>query len=402
MSFVESDRIYYPEEYDYSAYYQNELQKYKNPPIYAGSPNLNDKLKRKLFLPTAVNYFNERKCPIYVHHIKKNSSVYNHYNQNFITSKKPVEPKKSHDVQKNSKFVLDKLEETYWATWKPKKELDQRSPRKNSNFQQNNPFYPLRKVHPHGDTGENVIFQAKNFESSSTANSIHETYSRKPPKHNVAENKEERKLERPSKSRKPKNLKNGLITQEIQTLVHCPVILEESKDEPEKLPTEPERLSKERLASKEMLINVTEYNTETNKKITKKTKKSKTKTNKKKSKHTSAKSKTAEPEYNKMETLSGSEIDITADSINTFVEHKDSIEITKKKQEAEGPKEHFQQPKCIRLYRKPAAGYIKGGSYPLKSCLKKETTATGHSFMLGPPGSPMFITSNSFAVKKKK
>lgn len=73
-------------------------------------------------LPT-INYLNERKCPIYVHNIKKDSSVYNNYNEKLVTPRKTMDTQKVSGGQNASKFVLDKLEETYWATWKPKKDF---------------------------------------------------------------------------------------------------------------------------------------------------------------------------------------------------------------------------------------------------------------------------------------
>ncbi|RZC39698.1 uncharacterized protein BDFB_004206 [Asbolus verrucosus] len=86
-----------------------------------------------------------------------------------------------------------------------------------------------------------------------------------------------------------------------------------------------------------------------------------------------------------------------------FLKHTDSFILNAKKQKEE--KEHFEQPKCIRLYRKsgktPSKNYVKGGSYPLKSCLKKESNATKGSKRLGRPGSPM-IVSSSYSNKHGK
>lgn len=84
-----------------------------------------------------------------------------------------------------------------------------------------------------------------------------------------------------------------------------------------------------------------------------------------------------------------------------FLKHTDSFIINKKKQGE--VKEHFQQPKCIRLYRKPgtSSSFIRGGSYPLKSCLKRESTPKGN-FRLGAPGSPLFVSTSSFHKKTRK
>lgn len=61
-----------------------------------------------------------------------------------------------------------------------------------------------------------------------------------------------------------------------------------------------------------------------------------------------------------------------------FLRHTDSFILNSKKQSEE--KSHYQQPRCIRLYKKnSSASYIKGGSYPLKPCLKKESTFKGYT-----------------------
>ncbi|XP_044254531.1 uncharacterized protein LOC123005009 [Tribolium madens] len=87
---------------------------------------------------------------------------------------------------------------------------------------------------------------------------------------------------------------------------------------------------------------------------------------------------------------------------NKFLKHTDSFILNLKKQHEE--KESFDQPKCIRLYKKPAKltskNYIRGGSYPLKSCLKKDSSFSKGSHRLGRPGSPIIISSN-FSSKTK-
>ncbi|XP_060530199.1 uncharacterized protein LOC132704310 [Cylas formicarius] len=62
-----------------------------------------------------------------------------------------------------------------------------------------------------------------------------------------------------------------------------------------------------------------------------------------------------------------------------------------------------QQTKGVRLYRKPctSSGYVRGGSYPLKSYHKREPIGPRGQFRLGAPGSPLFVTSNSFSRKTK-
>lgn len=87
------------------------------------------------------------------------------------------------------------------------------------------------------------------------------------------------------------------------------------------------------------------------------------------------------------------------------LKHTDSFILTSKKQNQE--KSHYQQPKCIKLYKNSSAvstpkNYIKGGTYPLKSCLKKEKPMG--NIRLGRPGSPLVVQSFSSnkAGRKKK
>ncbi|KAF5308312.1 hypothetical protein FQR65_LT06306 [Abscondita terminalis] len=67
--------------------------------------------------------------------------------------------------------------------------------------------------------------------------------------------------------------------------------------------------------------------------------------------------------------------ELPSDCEFTELKHTDSFILTSKKKSLEKPR--FQQPKCIKLFKnagyttKPSTNYIKGGSYPLKSCLKK-------------------------------
>lgn len=88
-------------------YYENELQNIRSS-VYKGHQKG----------PPTIRYFNERKCPIYVHHIEKDSSVFSNYDEKLTTPRKLV----ANNQNNVNKMVLDKLEETYWATWKPKKD----------------------------------------------------------------------------------------------------------------------------------------------------------------------------------------------------------------------------------------------------------------------------------------
>lgn len=87
-----------------------------------------------------------------------------------------------------------------------------------------------------------------------------------------------------------------------------------------------------------------------------------------------------------------------------MIKHTDSFIITSKKQNAEKP--HYPQPKCIKLQKnanslnRASYNYIKGGSYPLKSCLKKEKISS-QSLVLGKPGSPMLLQPNKNKKTRK-
>ncbi|KAL1509220.1 hypothetical protein ABEB36_003990 [Hypothenemus hampei] len=353
--------LFYPEDSNCSIYYENELRNLETPRFQTTSLDLSSARKSTVIQPTTIKYLNERKCPIYVHHIRNNSSVYNHYNAklthksiNNYSIKKPV-----------TKVVLDKLEETYWATWKPTKEIgptSDNSRTKNRVKTRNVEFKPVFFEHkgekqnnntPHGDSNDSVVkyFKAKRFDSSSTTES---TFKVLPEKIHVL-NQE---------------------SQEIHKKFHCPVILqEEVKVEEDTLHKFMENLA-ESLA-----------NASPEKPMKPKTKKSK---------------KNIQQQHEEITESKEEPIDNTNLGSETFVDHKDSIEITKKKQEKSGSKEHFQKPKCIRLYRKSGSSgaYIKGGTYPLKSCLKKDELGKGN-FRLGPPGRPLFLTNSSFSNKKR-
>ncbi|XP_045480320.1 uncharacterized protein LOC123684870 [Harmonia axyridis] len=83
-----------------------------------------------------------------------------------------------------------------------------------------------------------------------------------------------------------------------------------------------------------------------------------------------------------------------------FLRHTDSFILNSKKQSEEKP--HYQQPRCIRLYKKNSpSNYIKGGSYPLKPCLKKESTFKGYTRrpLSGSPYSASLFKSVKHKVK---
>ncbi|KAK4887547.1 hypothetical protein RN001_003818 [Aquatica leii] len=78
------------------------------------------------------------------------------------------------------------------------------------------------------------------------------------------------------------------------------------------------------------------------------------------------------------------------------LKHTDSFILTAKKKSME--KSHYQQPKCIKLFKsagyttKASTSYIKGGSYPLKSCLKKEKNESKISCLSGHSVTPVRST----------
>lgn len=86
------------------------------------------------------------------------------------------------------------------------------------------------------------------------------------------------------------------------------------------------------------------------------------------------------------------------------LKHTDSFILTSKKQTQE--KSPYQQPKCIKLYKNTVStttsSYIRGGTYPLKSCLKKDKPEFRGNIRLGRPGSPLIVLSPGLKNKKKK
>ncbi|KAB0799897.1 hypothetical protein PPYR_07777 [Photinus pyralis] len=87
-----------------------------------------------------------------------------------------------------------------------------------------------------------------------------------------------------------------------------------------------------------------------------------------------------------MDTISLSPRSNSATEVPT-IKHTDSLILIARKQSVEKP--HYQQPKCIKLFKNAgyvstaSINYIKGGSYPLKSCLRKESASFKTSSALG-------------------
>lgn len=90
------------------------------------------------------------------------------------------------------------------------------------------------------------------------------------------------------------------------------------------------------------------------------------------------------------------QINEEADEVKPL-KHTDSFILTAKRQSEEKP--HYQQPRCIKLFRKPmiagsGGSIVRGGSYPLKSSLKKEKTTIKGNIRLGRPGSPITVQTH--------
>ncbi|KAG5895773.1 hypothetical protein JTB14_001621 [Gonioctena quinquepunctata] len=347
---------YFPEEYDYPDYYNIARATYSNDSPYLPS--------RKCKNLPSVDYENERKCPIYIHQFNKppNSSMYNNYSKNGdndATGKRNTQLKKN--KSKNSKLMLDKLEETYWATWKPSKEA--KNP-KYANTAKRSYERDVKSESKRQEVSDHLIkyFEFSDFPSSSGS---------------VLGGKSTNRFEA------------STHTQEIQTdfvipEVVIPELPEKNSDEIDDFETE---LPPDEVSSHETLVLVkSEEHQET---VTLKT------------------------DEGSIETLiEENKTDIAntlvegnggSNKIKTLLNHTDSVIIHRKKQD--GVKNEVQQPKCIKLYKKVGSGVskggsypLKGGTYPLKSCLKKTSTEKSN-FRLGAPGSPLFVTSNSFNKK---
>lgn len=296
-----------------------------------------------------MNYISERRCPIYVHEYSKNRSSGTFNNESAKSLGKSTTSKSKSSNSQTSKSVLDKLEETYWATWRPSREKYSKNTKRNRSSSKNDGF---------GDTSESVIkyFQKSNFkESSASVDDSNCKYGSRP-------SRSSRLIE--------------VTTQEIQT-----------EDVPDLNQSQVKKVDEttENIEEKEKVKAI-----KTDTTITENDGSNTTNNNK------NAEENDAVPVK---DTYVEEEEIVEEVSKSKLLEHKDSFIIHKKKQGE--VKEPFQQPKCIKLYKKSASTYLRGGTYPLKSCLRNDTTPKGH-FRLGPPGSPMFLTSSSFNRKYAK
>lgn len=241
--------------------------------------------------------------------------------------------------------MLDKLEETYWATWKPSKEKHRP---KNS---KPNEKKKETKNKAHEDISDSLVnyFVTTDFNTSTTSV--------------ISENNL-------VTSNEPVFEYGKFIemnSQEIQT---------ETLTSSENLKKSAEFVDKNDDKVLETKTDVLEYSENITDVIPEKELKEK--------KEISI-STTKEPDSTKVQ-----------ETNSKILKHTDSFILTKKKQSE--VKEIYKQPKSIKLYKK-SGSYVKGGTYPLKSCLKKEIPMFKGNFKLGPPGSPLFVTSNSFNKK---
>lgn len=305
----------------------------------------------------SVNYVNERKCPIYVHqyHNIQNASTYNNYSKASTrppVEKNPPKPKKISGFP-TTKSVLDQLEETYWATWKPNKENVGAMSKKTRPHENR-----VSKIKAYGDVPDNIpnYLSSSEYETSGVSTveeSDYEKYNNYETVINMQDLYESR-----NNPVRPKTTH----TQEIQT-DRVPLALPKIEEHIENNETK----RRDQIETKEEPAD-------------------------------------EKPEENEIPIEKSSDEDPdegTNKEKSNFLKHTDSFIINKKKQSE--VKEHFQQPKCIRLYRKPgvSTSFIRGGSYPLKSCLKRESAPKGN-FKLGAPGSPLFVSSSFFHKKTRK
>lgn len=242
----------------------------------------------------------------------------------------------------SQKKLLHRMEETYWTNWKPSKH---RSPETTVKIRRPKPQPEDREFHCEEDPGRQLIdfFARANF-STSTVSADDHTFNIRP------------KTCRP----KPKTKKAGSP---------FPLILpEEKKNETRTVIEETSRVSTP-LSNGNRTYSVRSDDD---------------------CRRTTAISLTLSQQPSHISIPPDSDDEGSTTKIKTF-RHIDSLVLSRRRQDE--PKEHFQQPKCIKLYKnKP-----KGGTYPLKPLAKKDTSARG-SFRLAAPGSPILVTGSSFGA----
>lgn len=283
----------------------------------------------------------ERKEQIYVHDL---SRIPTH---GFMktTVKKP-----SFTMSNNSKSLLDRLEESYWATWKPQKEsIHDKTFRRHNKSTTKNTAY--------GDTADHLIkyFGSVGFDTSSVT--IHEM-------------SEQEVCEKCDEGTSP----------ELET--HSQEIQTESLSE---------FTTHEDVMASKIQKPVKEHSTKKEKSSSKRDRSSK--------KHSTGKKEETKEIDKTTELIVDKPLEsiLEAESEPKVLIHTDSLIIAKKKQSE--IKEAFQQPKCIKLHKNTPSSLIpKGGMYQTKPCFRRESSQLSH-FRLGAPGSTLFVTANSFNKK---
>lgn len=260
-------------------------------------------------------------CPIYVHEFEK-------YNwKNNLISKEPA---------KKSKSVLNKIEETYWANWKPSKTKSISTIKeillRNGGHQPDS----QTKLQDHGDCAntKSKIELDGTVDDKSKKNS------------NETQNEEQNNNIQGDSSSfvENKDTENKIMQASSQT---DPIELKKPEDQNK---------------SEEVIVIQQEDNSDDEK----------------------------EEETN-IETI----------------KHTDSLILAKKRQKI--VKEYFQQPKCIRLYKKlnllnSKSFFVKttaGTTSSLKPILKMESSIK-ETFHMGPPGSSILMTTSSYVRKSTK
>lgn len=262
-------------------------------------------------------YRSTHNCPIYVHEYEK----YEKYDWKnvFVRNEK----------RKNSKSVLNKIEETYWANWKPSKT---KSISTINNILLKNPSKSQLKLLDHGDFDNE---KSNNESSKNLVKAIDES-----PAEKLAEDN-------------PKN----------------PDIIDTNVQSDSKTFIKSEDVDKRK--SKESLIKDAGTVTETS---------------------------------NNIHKNSCDDKDVSDENIDSL-KHTDSIILAKRRQKL--VKEYFQQPKCIRLYKKlnlfNAKCVVKttAATGTLKPILKMESSIK-ETFHMGRPGSSILMTTASYMRKSTK
>nr|CAH7757150.1 unnamed protein product [Callosobruchus chinensis] len=386
---VQKPLQYYEVEHDYSAYSAVPRSSPNEKPNYL---YCQDSFRRLL---NTSNHYSDRRSPIYVHKYEKIPST---VQENLHQAKQS---------KANPKVMLDKLEENYWATWKPKNSF------KNKNV-------------AHGDTHESWSKYSNRCDYDASSSVVQETchhhhhHQQKNPNsyHDKVLYNSERQMQSEETHHETREQPQPDMTDEtnhsnIESRVTNAKFISKNDQE---IQTEYILAPQEEIQATDDK-NIAQTNADTEPLIDK----DKHAKKKKPSRKEKRRRKKEEPDIKELFLESATKcVDSTEESTpnlepevvdrgvkgleedlsdNKLLRHKDSFIIHRKKQSE--VKQFLQQPKCIRLYRKSTPSYTsRGGSYPLRSCLKKETgffSAKGN-FRLGAPGKPLFVTNSSYCT----